>query len=192
MDSKSMTNYYFVRVNGKTGHNNPGNALFYVPDEPPAYPKTRFNYLKFCLDHEIVRIGWPDTGDLSANGANKLAHGYDLSTIKPDKRKYLEEFCRVPLGSVILVPDADKSGDLYIGVTTGSYRYHYDIPQEPYECAHRISVRWDKGRDGKPKTYEADQLAIQRNGIWRKAFQLLNGIPTGRIIIPHIEKSRSD
>ena len=187
-----MTNYYFVRVNGDSAHNNPGSASFYVPDEPPTYPKTRFNYLKFCLEHGIVRIGWPDTGNLLANGANKLARGYDLNTIKPYERKYLEKFSLIPVGSVILVPDADKSGDIYIGVTIDSYRYHYDIPQEPYECAHRVKVQWDKGPDGEPKTYKAGQLAMHRNGFWRRAFQTLNEIPTGQIAIPHIEKARLD
>ena len=185
-----MKNYYFVRVNGDTAHNNPGKSSFYVPDEPPAYPKTRFNYLKFCLDHGIVRIGWPDTGDLSANGANKLVRGYDLTTITPRVRRYLDEFCHIPVGSVILVPDADKSGDIYIGTTIGSYTYHYDIPHEPYECAHRIKIQWDKGNDGKPKTYKAEQLAIHKKGFWLWAFQTLNDIPTGQIAIAHIEKTR--
>ena len=51
---------YFVRVNGNTLHNDPGKPQYYVPGEPPKYPKTDFNAIDFCLKRNIVRIGWPD------------------------------------------------------------------------------------------------------------------------------------
>ena len=186
-----MTTYYFVRVNGKTLHNNPGIPDSYVPGEPPLHPKKKFNYLGFCFKHDIVRIGWPDTGDVSANGANKLARGYDRNTMKPHEWEYLQEFSRIPIGSVILVPDKDNSGDIYIATVTRAYWYHHDVPTEPYECAHRVGVEWDRGSDGKPRLYRAENLNIaNRGGFWLRAFQVLNDVPTGRAAIPHIDAAR--
>lgn len=76
--------YYFIRVNGKMSHNDPHQPASYVLGEPPTYPKRYFNYLDFCFQHNIVRIGWPDTGDLSSHQKKgKLANGYDLDTLEP-------------------------------------------------------------------------------------------------------------
>jgi hypothetical protein len=186
-----MSRYYFVRVNGRTKHNNPEAADYYVPGEPPQYPACSFNYLGFCFQHQIVRIGWPDTGDLSANGANRLARGYDLTTVKPHERTYLEEFRRIQPGSVVLVPDSEHSGDLYIGTVNREYRYHHDVPAEPYECAHRVGVEWDRDRCGSPRLYRTEDLGISKGGFWRRAFQALDAIPTGQAAIPHIEAARA-
>lgn len=185
-----MTTYYFVRVNGKTLHNNPSLPDSYVPGEPPVYPTKKFNYLEFCFKHDIVRIGWPDTGDLSANGANRLGKGYDYNTMKPYKRVYVQKFSQIPVGSVILVPDIDNSGDIYIATVTRAYWYHHDVPTEPYECAHRVGVEWDRDSHGNPRLYRAEQLNIRTVGFWRYAFQILNDVPTGRAAIPFIEAAR--
>ena len=34
---------WFIRLNGKTGHNNPAPRL-YKPGEPPEFPENSFNY----------------------------------------------------------------------------------------------------------------------------------------------------
>jgi hypothetical protein len=75
---------YFVRAKGATLHNNPNVPGYYVPGEPPIFPKTAFNYADFCLERGIIRIGWPDTGALNASGkTGALAHGYTLESLKP-------------------------------------------------------------------------------------------------------------
>src|SRR5687768_10691910 len=101
--------HYFLRVNGKTRHNNPGVPGAYVPGEPPRFPKTRFNYLEFCFDRNIVRLGWPDTGDLQApSKTGALANAYSLDTVKPHERTYLETYASIQVGSIILVPNKDR------------------------------------------------------------------------------------
>lgn len=185
-----MTDYYFVRVNGETLHNNPDDPAYYVEGEPPVYPSRHFNYLEYCFRNRIVRIGWPDTGDLTANGAGKLARGYDLASIKPHEREYMEGFRAIRTGSVILVPDKGHPGDLYIATVTRPYWYHHSIPDDPYECAHRVGVEWDLGEDGQPRLYRQEALQIPRGGFWFRAFQNLRDIPSGRAAISHIEAAR--
>ena len=52
----------------------------YVANEPPNFPERYFNYYQYCLDNNIIRIGWPDVGDLSKKGykVNALSNCYDL------------------------------------------------------------------------------------------------------------------
>lgn len=76
--------HYFLRVNGDTLHNNPNRSNYYVPGELPHYPATYFNYLGFCFERNIARIGWPDTGDLNAlSKTGALAQGYSLDSLQP-------------------------------------------------------------------------------------------------------------
>ena len=51
--------YYFIRVNGESDHNNPNRRSWYVEGEPPKFPKTYFNYLDYCIENNVIRIGWP-------------------------------------------------------------------------------------------------------------------------------------
>jgi hypothetical protein len=98
---------YFIRVNGDTLHNNPGKPSFYVPGEPPKYPATYFNALSYCLLHNIVRIGWPDTGDLrqrSQTKAGALAKGYTIVDLKPRHQNYLRTFANIAVRSTIVMP----------------------------------------------------------------------------------------
>ncbi len=89
--------YFFVRVNGDTAHNNSSSPNCYVPNEPPIFPATFFNYCQYCLDKNIVRIGWPDVGDMlivAKSGA--LSNCYDLASLKPYIQDYLTAFSRIP------------------------------------------------------------------------------------------------
>jgi len=181
--------YYFVRVAGKTGHNNPNIPEAYVPNEPPTYPKTYFNYYKYCLKYGFIRIGWPDVGDLTKGGrSGALANYYSLETVKPHIQKYLLGFLHIPLKSKVLMPNKDIPGDLYIGEITAPYQYYHDIPRAPYECAHRLGVEWDKGRSGKPKLYHAADLNFPIiGGWWLRAFHEI----TDDKITDAIDKVRS-
>ncbi len=164
--------YYFVRVAGKTGHNNPNEQDAYVPNEPPKYPKTYYNYYKYCLKNNFVRIGWPDTGDLiKGGGTGALARFYSLETVKPHIKKYLLDFSHIPLKSIILMPNKDFPGHLYIGEVISPYNYYHDVPNAPYECAHRLGVEWDKDSSGEPMLYHAADLNIGIiGGWWLRAF----------------------
>ena len=180
--------YYFVRVAGKTGHNNPSDKLAYVPSEPPNYPKRDFNYCGYCLRNDFVRIGWPGVGDLTkGNKQGALDTLYSLDTLKPHIRKYLLDFSHITLGSTILMPDKDKPGDLYIGQVNKPYSYFHNVPIAPYECAHRLGVAWVKSSNGVPVTYKANDLGINIvGGWWLRAFYTI----TDEKLIESIEKSR--
>lgn len=185
-------NHYFIRVNGKTCHNNPNDVRSFVPSEPPEFPATEFNYLEFCLQNGIVRHGWPDTGDLTDDRRRgKLARAYDIETIDPHVASYLHRFQKIQVGSVVVVPDKDHSGDLYVGAVTGPYHYFHDVPDHPYECAHRLKVDWDRQMDGQPVVYRAKEFNITtRGGFWLRAFAALDDIPTGQAAISLIQTAR--
>lgn len=186
---------YSVRVNGKTLHNNPNEPDSYVPNEPPIFPVTLFNYVGFCLREEVIRIGWPDTGDLnkpSKTGA--LAKRYSLDSVKPYIQEYLLTFRDISVGSVILMPNTDKKGDFYMGEVTKPYHYRHNVPTEPYECAHRLGVEWDRDADGKHKIYHAAAFGIETRGggFWRRAFQALDNYENSKPIIPLLLQARKD
>jgi hypothetical protein len=182
--------YFFLRVNGNTAHNNPNHTACFVPAEPPKFPRTYFNYLHFCFEKSIVRIGWPDTGDLTAptpkTGA--LATCYDLNTVPSHVHAYLVSFRDIHIGSIIVVPDKDHPGDIYICKVVDGYHYLHNTPAGPYECAHRLGVLWDRNTDGHPITYSAAQLGISiYGGFWRYAFyKFTHGDP----VINSIDQAR--
>lgn len=164
--------YYFIRANGNTGHNDPANAACYVPGEPPKHPDNYYNGLAYCFAKNIVRLGWPDVGDLrSKDGRGALAQCYRYETLPTDKKRYLDTFRNIRVGSIILVPDKDSPGDVYIAEVTGPYNYFHDVPYDPYEHAHRFPAKWDRDKNGRPITYKASRLGIGiRGGFWLKAF----------------------
>src|SRR5437773_748108 len=73
--------YYFIRVNGDTGHNDPGKPNSYVPGEPPKWPKRFFSYVSLCLTEGFVRIGWPATGDLRI--VSRVPHATKAYALEP-------------------------------------------------------------------------------------------------------------
>lgn len=179
---------YFVRLNGETLHNDPNNSRLYVPGEPPRFPDRAFNCLNYCFQHNIVRIGWPDTGDLrKPNREGALASGYTSQECKPHHREYLKSFVNIKEKSAILVPDKSRPGDIYIAQVTAPYHYFHDIPLAPYEYSHRVGVRWVRDQGGAPVRFAASELNIPiRGGFWLRAFHVLNESPSGRAAIPCI------
>jgi len=161
--------YFFVRVNGPTLHDDPCNKECFVDFEPKAFKRGRYsNYLNYCFENDIVRMGWPDTGDLrikEREGAK--ANCYTLLTIKPYVRQYLLDFSSIQPGSIILVPNRDKSGDIYVCEVVQAYWYD---TSGPYECAHRVGVKWNRDNIGQPVLYKAEQLGIVIGGWWLRAF----------------------
>lgn len=168
--------YYFIRVNGQTIHDNPLNKDCFVSEEPKEFKRSGYsNYLSYCLEHNFVRFGWPDVGDLRTRdriGAKSNCYDWNnTEIIKPYIRKYLTKFCQIQMGSIVLVPDRDNSGEIYIGQVIETYWYE---TEGPYECAHRVGVRWDSDQNNQPVFYMNDSLGISKGGWWRKAFYEIN------------------
>lgn len=165
---------YLIRVNGKTSHNDPTCADCFVPGEPPTYPKTAVNYFRKCLDENFVRIGWPDVGDLDTRDKHgALVNCYDWQRLRQHVRDYLDAFFHIPVGSAVLMPNKDRPGDLCIGTTPSRYYFSHNVPNDPYECAHRIDVNWDTDKQGNPVMYQAGQLGIDihNRALWGRAFR---------------------
>lgn len=184
--------YYFIRVNGNSGHTDPYQKSHYIPDEPTHGPNHFFNYLDFCFREDIARIGWPDTGDLrTSNQAGKLTSGYTFETLAPYIQRYLEEFRAITVGETVLVPDKAAPGRLYIGEVTKPYHYYHQVPIHPYECAHRLGIRWDRDAHGIPIPYSAKELGISiQGGFWLKAFFPIDRSGSSAVIIANIKKAR--
>ena len=161
--------YFFIRANGNTAHNNPAKPQCYVKGEPPHWPETFFNYADLCLSRRFIRIGWPATGDLRP--FQQIPHRTPCYRLKPNIRSYLDQFRSIRPGSIVLMPDKDRPGVLYIGETTSTYYYSSDMP---YECAHRLDMEWDR-RDRQFVEYDTRVLRIPiRGGFWTRAFQDLS------------------
>jgi len=186
--------YYFVRANGETLHNNPRRTEAFVAGEPPEYPQTYFNGLSFCFRENIVRIGWPDTGDLrTRDRKGALARAYSLQTVPEHVKGYLETFRSIRPGSVVLVPNKDATGDIYIAQVTSGYDYYHSVPTHPYEHAHRVGVRWDRDQRNQPIIYHASLLGIPiRGGFWTRAFAVIDRNANAQEIIGRIEAARQN
>ncbi len=197
MERDKRMRYFFIRVNGDTEHNNRKNCKAYVPDEPPEYPKTYYNYYEYCLKDGFIRIGWPDVGDLtSGEKKGALAESYSLESVKPLPKKYLLSFSDIPLKSIVLMPNKDIPGNLYIGEVSNPYRYYHDVPRAPYECAHRLGVNWDRDNHGGPRLYDATDLniviTVKWRWWWRRAFhEITDDKITDVRIIDSINKARN-
>jgi len=74
---------------------------------------------------------------------------------------------KIQPGSLIVVPDRDNSGDLYLCEVIKPYWYD---TSGPYECSHRVGVKWDRDQRGKPILYTAERLMISKGGWWLRAF----------------------
>ena len=178
--------YYFIRVNGPSAHVNPVNKDCFVEIEPEEFQRAGYsNYLSYCLANGFIRIGWPDVGDLrTRDKRGAKSQCYDWETIKDHERGYLTSFYEIELGSIILVPDRDNPGMIYIGVVNKPYWYETD---GPYECSHRIGVVWDGDMQGKPQVYSKDELGIHHyGGMWLRAFSVI----TDQNVVKAINKAR--
>lgn len=181
--------YHFVRVNGDTAHNDPGKPQCFVNDEPPRWPQTYFNYADYCLTNNIIRIGWPGTGDLA-----KLP---DVPIRTPcydpfyeRHRRYLRSFREIRPGDGVLMPDKQRPGVLFAGEVSSPYSYFHDVPRHPYECAHRAGVKWDRA-DGVPMEYHVKDFGISiRGGWWLWAYHRLD-VERYKSLVQRIEERRA-
>jgi len=177
--------YYFIHANGNTAHNDPAEADCYMPGESPQRPGKFYNGIAYCLRHNIIRLGWPNVGDLrSADPRGPLPYCFyhDLEILKndnPDHRRYMDTFIQIQHGNVILVPDA-VSKLVYIATVAGPYDYMYDPPTHPFEHAHRYSAKWDRTGSGEYATNTKSQLNLK--AYWPKAFSRIKNAETIAII----------
>lgn len=138
-----MTDVWFVRSNGNTGHNAPDSPDF-VPGEPPLFPEVAFDYREKCLAEGFARIGWPNTGDLRNPGIGRLApDGYSFETIDTSKQEYLTQFVSIRVGDLILIPSGEGEHSVHLGVVVR--RPFRDSPQltlrpglPAYYCARAV------------------------------------------------------
>lgn len=177
--------YYFLRVNGASLHNDPKNKECFVANEPIEFKGNGYsNYLGYCFANNIVRMGWPDVGDLRAgNRLGARANCYNLSTLPTHIQTYLLTFKDIQLGSILLVPDRDHSGNIFICEVVKPYWFD---PSDPYECAHRLGVIWDRDNQNHPILHNNVQLGIVIGGWWLRAFHEIDRID----IISKIEVAR--
>ena len=178
-----ITDYYFIRANGHTKHNDPAKPDCHVPGEPPAYPDTTFNYVDYCLGYDVIRIGWPGTGDL--RHAPDVPESTACYGTLPDRaRAYLRAFKGIAVGSAVLMPDRRHPGVVFAGDVTLPYSYFHEVPSHPFECAHRVGVRWDRDPEtAMPAEYRAEDLGMSaRGGWWLWAFHHLTSEKHGELV----------
>jgi hypothetical protein len=162
----SARNYFFVRANGQTVHNDPARPGCFVADEPPAFPRTDFDHVQYCLGYDVVRIGWPGVGDLRlATEVPDFSPCY--GRLPQRTREHLLAFRSIPVGAGVLMPDKQRPGVVYAGDATLPYSYFHQPPAHPFECAHRLGVRWDRDPvTGLPADYRAADLGMSSRGGW--------------------------
>ena len=173
--------YYFVRANGSSCHNDPKNISCYIAGEPGG---NSFDYFQYCLNNNIARIGWPAVGSLSKkNDKNAIPSCYSFDTLEGHVKEYLNDFQAIARNDIIIMPTKKGSSAVHIGQVNRCYHYEYDIPDKPYECAHRIGVYWDKNSSGTPVIYSLSSLGINnQGGWWIKAFSKIESDNTIKII----------
>lgn len=166
---------FFIRVNGQSAHNDPKNKDCYIGDEEASFLRKGYsNYLSYCFENNIVRFGWPNVGDLSKNTPMGVKRNcYSLGSLPSYIREYLFNFRDIPMGSILLVPDRDNSGDIYICEVEKPYWYD---TSGPFECSHRLGVKWDRNPQGNPILYRAEKLGISKGGWWLRAFKEISGL----------------
>lgn len=179
----SVSDYYFIRANGHTAHNDPRKPDCYVPGEPPTFPAATFDYVPYCLGYDVIRIGWPGTGDLR-RPPDVPESTPCYGTLSERVRDYLRAFRNIQPGSGVLMPHKQLPGMLYAGDVTLPYSYFHEVPTHPFECAHRVGVRWD--RDPQTATlveYHANELGMSsRGGWWLWAFHHLTSEKHGTLV----------
>ena len=175
--------YYFIRANGRTAHNDPAKPDCHVPGEPPAFPQTSFNHVDYCLGYDVVRIGWPGAGDLRR--AEDVPESTRCYGSLPNRvREYLRAFRAIRVGSGVLMPDNRRPAVVYAGDVTLPYSYFHELPTHPFECAHRVGVRWDRDpASGLAVEYRAEELDMSsRGGWWLWPFHHLTGERHGELL----------
>jgi 5-methylcytosine-specific restriction protein B len=93
-----------------------------------------------CFDHDEARIGWPDTGDLSAAGLNLADPIHNLGS---KEQASLENFSRYMEPGDVVVCLATKRTISAVGVVTGAYEYTPTVPDKVRpDYVHRLPVKW--------------------------------------------------
>lgn len=95
---------------------------------------------QYCFDHDEARIGWPDTGDLSATGLNLADPIHNLGS---KEQASLENFSRNMEPGDVVVCLATRRTISAVGVVTGTYEYTPAVPDKVRsDYVHRLPVKW--------------------------------------------------
>ena len=131
-------NIWFIRCSGETAHNQPGTDRC-VKDEPPEWPKRKFNYKEKCLEDGFARYGFPGAGDLRNPGWRTRAHSVYGSMLEPQHERYLKQSPAINRGDLVLLPTYKGRHEVHLGVVVTpakperagqrgkAYDYH-DVP----------------------------------------------------------------
>ncbi len=93
-----------------------------------------------CFDHDEARIGWPQTGDLSAPGLNLADAVHNLGA---KEQASLENFSRNMEPGDVVVCLATKRTISAVGVVTGPYEFTPAVPSKVRsDYVHRLPVKW--------------------------------------------------
>ena len=99
-------------------------------------------------------------------------------------QRYLQGFASIRAGDLVLIPAESGQYRVHLGLVVrrdggtrrevtwqrGHPAYYYHLPsppseEDPYECAHRVDVRWQQ-----PGNEPAGQRFEELGGIWLRAF----------------------
>lgn len=95
---------------------------------------------QYCFDHDEARIGWPQTGDLSALGLNLADATHNLGS---KEQASLENFSRNMEPGDVVVCLASKRTISAVGVVTGPYEHTPKVPSKVRpDYVHRLPVKW--------------------------------------------------
>lgn len=95
---------------------------------------------QYCFDHDEARIGWPQTGDLSAPGLNLADATHSLGS---KEQASLENFSRNMEPGDVVVCLASKRTISAVGVVTGHYEHTPKVPSKVRpDYVHRLPVKW--------------------------------------------------
>ena len=90
-----------------------------------------------------------------------------LGALSDHVRGHLREFREIVVGAGVLMPDPHRPGVLFAGDVTLPYSYFFELPNHPFECAHRVGVRWDLDpATARPREYRAEELGVTTRGGW--------------------------
>lgn len=95
---------------------------------------------QYCFDHDEARIGWPQTGDMSAPGLNLADAAHNLGS---KEQASLENFSRNMEPGDVVVCLASKRTISAVGVVTGPYEHTPQVPSKVRsDYVHRLPVKW--------------------------------------------------
>lgn len=110
------------------------------------YPHGIYRMQEF-LDENMIAIGWPGIGDLSAARTREdIRQTLDPNDDWPSPRSLGQAIgnifrfvIEIRRDNYVVVPDG---GDVYFGQVTTDYRYVAEMDDDEHGCPHQRNVNW--------------------------------------------------